>query len=70
MADRLQGTRTDLVGALIDIKKKAAAGQRPTSALRVGEWVLEARPTGLHITHGPSGQTTLLAAAPETTEAS
>lgn len=64
MADRLPGARRDFVGVLQDTKKAQAATRRPTSALRVGEWVIESRPAGLHITHGPSGETTLLAAAP------
>lgn len=70
MADRLPGARRDLPGVMGEIKRGVAAARRPTSAIRVGDWVLEARPGGLHITHGPSGTTKVLAEAPETEEAS
>lgn len=37
---------------------------RNRSTLTLGEWTLEARPDGLHVTHGPTGTATLLAPAP------
>ena len=37
---------------------------RNRSTLTLGEWTLEARPDGLHVTHGPTGTATRLAAVP------
>lgn len=66
MADRLPGARRDFVGVIQDTKRAVARTSRPTSTIRLGEWVLEARPTGLHATHGPTGTSQLLVAAPDT----
>jgi len=68
VADRLPGTKKDLQSSLREHVRRVNATSRPTSTLVIGEWVLEARPTGLHITHGPTGTTSLLAAQPINTE--
>lgn len=47
--------------------RKAARGR---SALTIGEWTIEARPDGLHATHGPTGTTTRVAAHPDAEGAS
>ena len=37
---------------------------RNRSALTLGDWIIEARPDGVHFTHGPTGTSTLVVALP------
>lgn len=43
---------------------------RNRSAVTIGEWTIEARPDGLHATHGPTGTSTRMAANPDAEGAS
>lgn len=57
--------RNGAMQAITNLADESRRLGRPRSTLTVGEWTIEARPEGLVVTHGPTGQRTQLAATPQ-----